>query len=93
MFKYGEVNPLNVHGLRELKHCPPHFAKVNFELKAYDLKRITNWVYENLAGRFYAGDSYQVENNRTSICKCVAFEDPAESTYFSLFLDKINSRR
>ena len=33
MLRDGSANPLTVHGLRELERCPPHFVKVQFELK------------------------------------------------------------
>ena len=90
MLKYGEVNPLNVFGMRRLDHCPPHFTEVKFDLKT-NLKRITDWVYENLEGRFYADDSYTEIDGRVQMQKCLAFENPAEASYFALFLDKINS--
>ena len=91
MLKYGEPNPLNVFGLRKLEHCPPHFVEVKFDL--YDnFKSITDWVYENLEGRFYAGDAYAVIDKKIHMSKCIAFENPSEATYFSLFLDKINPK-
>lgn len=31
MLKNGEINPLNVWGLREVKHIPPHFSIVPIE--------------------------------------------------------------
>ena len=91
MLKHGEINPLNVFGLRELSHCPPHFYPVKFELKTQE-KNIKDWIYENLEGRFWIGDVYELNsNNSAEMQKCVAFENHAESSYFSLFLDKFNS--
>lgn len=90
MLKYGEVNPLNVWGLRQLEHCPPHFVKVNFDLQC-NFKKITDWIVENLEGRFYAGDSYSEDNQRIQMHKCVAFEIPGEASYFALILDKLNT--
>jgi hypothetical protein len=90
MLKHGEINPLNVFGLRQMAHCPPHFSRVDFDLAASD-KKITDWVYENLEGRFWYGDSYRSTDTGSIIMqKCVAFERHAEVTYFSLFLDKFN---
>jgi hypothetical protein len=89
MLKHGEVNPLNVFGLRQLLHCPPHFTQVSFDLATSE-KRITDWVHENLAGRFYFGDYIFTDNEGTKMSKCVAFEIAAEASYFSLFLDKVN---
>lgn len=92
MLKYGEVNPLNVWGLRTLDHCPPHFIKVNFDAQV-NIKKITDWVFENLEGRFYVGDSYVEENERIVMNKCLAFEIPGEASYFALILDKLNTWR
>ena len=90
MLKHGEVNPLNVFGLRELQHCPPHFEKVSFEMRASQ-KHIRDWLYENLSGRFWMGDQYYAsEGNKLSLEKCVAFEEHSEASYFSLMLDQIN---
>ena len=90
MLKHGEINPLNVFGLRQMAHCPPHFSRVDFDLAASD-KKITDWVYENLEGRFWYGDSYRSTYPGSIIMqKCVAFERHAEASYFSLFLDKFN---
>ena len=47
MLKHGEPNPLNVHQLRRVNHCPPHFEQVMFEPYATE-KQITDWLYENL---------------------------------------------
>lgn len=90
MLKYGEINPLNVMGLRELSHCPPHFTKVFFNCRIPD-KKIKDWVYSNLQSRFWLGDLYRKENGKAEIFKCVAFEEPSESTIFLLNLDIINS--
>ena len=31
MLKHQEVNPLNVHQIRRVGFCPPHFEQVIFE--------------------------------------------------------------
>lgn len=85
MLKHGELNPLNVHGLRELSWCPPHFTQVQFD--SYIRKpAISNWLYENLQGRFYIGDADTTGNRQT----VVAFEIAGEASYFSLYLPQIN---
>lgn len=85
MLKHGEVNPLNVHGLRQLDWRPPHFTQVQFDSHVTKAV-ITNWLYENLTGRFYIGD-VDSNNNRRIL---VAFESPGEASYFSLCLNQIN---
>jgi len=90
MLKYREVNPLNVHGLRRLEFCPPHFTPVRFDLRTQD-KAITDWIWANCSGRFYFGDYYQVDpDGKKSMCKQVCFEIASEATYLALFLDQIN---
>lgn len=90
MLKYGEVNPLNVHGIRRVNHCPPHFVKILFDLRSSE-KAITDWVYENLEGRFWMGDRYiKLEDGTITFKKGIGFELGSEASYFSMFLDKIN---
>lgn len=85
MLKHGEVNPLNVHGLREVAWCPPHFERVTFESYVKE-KDLSSWIYENLSGRFYIGDTD--EGGKRQVI--VAFESPGEASYFSLCLTQIN---
>lgn len=93
MLKHGEPNPLNVHQLRQLSWCPPHFTRVVFEPYVTE-KTITDWLYENLEGRFYVGD---IDIARTPGGKpidrnlLVAFELANEASYFSLYLPSLNT--
>lgn len=91
MLKHGEVNPLAVWGLRRLEHCPPHFTSVDFDLRC-DEKSVTDWIWDNLSGRFYFGDIYR-ENPASSgivVCKRASFEQGAEASFFGMMLDTIN---
>jgi hypothetical protein len=89
MLRNGEANPLTVHGLRELSHCPPHFIQVQFELRNSH-KQITDWIWENFEGRFWFGDLYYPSSSgNTSMTACAAFEIPGEASMFSLCLDQI----
>lgn len=90
MLKHNEVNPLSVFGLRRMEHCPPHFSPVRFDIRVNE-KQITDWIWENLDGRFYVGDHYSESGNGNFISqKMVAFEEPGEASYFALVLDTIN---
>jgi len=89
MLKHGEVNPLSVFGLRRLEHCPPHFSRICFDLRVQE-KQIIDWVWENLEGRFWIGDTFYKAGSNVIMQKCVAFEVPSESSYFALLLDQIN---
>ena len=92
-FLHDEPNPLNVHQLRRVNHCPPHFTQVVFEPYVTE-KTITDWLYENLEGRFYVGD---IDVARTPGGKpidrnlLVAFELAGEASYFSLVLPTLNT--
>jgi len=93
MLKHGVINPLNVFGLRQISHCPPHFEQVSFDCNTTE-KVLTDWIYENLAGRFYIGQTtvsrYPDTTKSTFIQTLVAFETASEASYFSLFLPQIN---
>jgi hypothetical protein len=89
MLRDGEANPLTVHGLREMSHCPPHFIQVQFELR-YNYKQISDWIWENFQGRFWIGDVYyQTSVGPIAMTACAAFESPGEASMFSLCLDQI----
>jgi hypothetical protein len=55
-------------------------------------KRITDWIYENLSGRFYFGEytSNTPGSEQIAICKRAAFEIHSEASYFALVLPDIN---
>lgn len=90
MLKYGEPNPLSIFGLRKIEFCPPHFTKIIFDLRVNE-KRILDWVYENLEGRFFYGEHYYRDSDgRVHSKKCLAFEEPAESSMFAIVVDTIN---
>jgi hypothetical protein len=90
MLKHNEANPLAVFGLRELDHCPPHFTKIEFQIKCTP-KSITDWVWEHLEGRFWFGDLYYKDpSNSVHTQKCIAFEIPGEASMFALILDQLN---
>lgn len=90
MLKHNEVNPLNVHQLRRMEFCPPHFTPVFFDLSAAE-KTISDWIWENLEGRFCLIDHYQTSDTGNNMQKMAAFEQPGEASYFALILNTINS--
>ena len=90
MLKHNEVNPLNVHQIRRMEVLPPHFTKVQFSLGTQE-SNITNWIWENLEGRFYLGDWYtEKPTGGTDVNKIAAFEHSGEASLFALILDTIN---
>jgi hypothetical protein len=91
MLKHNEANPLSVHQMREVSHLPPHFTRVFFTLSTQP-KNISDWIWENLEGRFYYGDFYsEKEGGAIDVQKVVAFEYPGEASLFALILDTINT--
>lgn len=89
MLKHGEINPLNVFGLREVEHCPPHFFQVPLN-GTQDVKKIKDWIYENLEGRFWIGPYADPANTTGPREKlCVGFELHGEASYFALSIDQI----
>lgn len=91
MLKHNEVNPLAVFGMRRLEHCPPHFTSVSFDLYVNE-KVITDWVWENLEGRFYFGGEYITDSElpKLTMHQLIAFEIASEASYFSLLLPTLN---
>ena len=91
MIRDGTINPLNVHGLRKLDICPPHFTPVTFDIRT-STKHITDWIYEHLEGRFFVGSHYvhDAHTNNYDLMTVVAFENAAEASYFVLNLDQLN---
>lgn len=89
MLRNGEANPLTVHGLREMGHCPPHFVQVLFEIKVSQ-KSVQDWIWENFEGRFWIGDWFYVnDTGSAAMTTCAAFEIPGEASMFTLMLDQI----
>ena len=77
---------------RQLSHCPPHFELVKFDISTGE-KHIINWIWENLSGRFFFGDYYQIHGNsrsKNNLCKIAAFEIHSEASYFAMVLPEIN---
>lgn len=83
------VNPLNLFNLRRVEHCPPHFYGVEFDITTKE-KYISDWIWENLSGRFFLGDVLINCSKDRRIRKCAAFEIHGEATLFALQLNEIN---
>lgn len=89
MLKHGEVNALNVHGLRRMSWCPPHFTKVSFEPYVAE-KTISDWIYENLQGRFFLAYEDVLTGGRSNRLLTAAFEHGGEASFFGLWLPSLN---
>jgi hypothetical protein len=89
--KKYQPNPLNTFDLRRLDHCPPHFFAVGFHISVTE-KKLSDWIWENLSGRFYLGDTYVLSDDvkSTVLVKRAAFEIHSEGSYFAMFLPDLN---
>ena len=90
MLRDGTPNVLTIHGLREMGSCPPHFVKVPFSLTG-NRKDFSDWIWENLEGRFWLNDLYYInDSNIVEMSACAAFETPGEASMFALCLSQIS---
>lgn len=75
--------------MRRMDSLPPHFSKVVFDLSTSD-KVLTDWIWENLEGRFFYGEYFSETDNALDVQKVAAFEISGEASMFALILDTIN---
>jgi hypothetical protein len=91
--QFYQPNPLSVANLRIVSRCPLHFFAVDFDMSC-SAKKVTDWIYSNLQGRFYFGQvtSSNSNNGVTNLILCsrAAFEIHSEASYFALSLPEIN---
>jgi hypothetical protein len=80
-----KVNPLNVYEIRRVEFCPPYFETAILTQRYQLRQSIDEWIYNNLAGRFYVGQEVIAEEG-TSLqhTTVVGFETPSELTLFML---------
>lgn len=83
--KNGKVNPLNALGLRKCKFPAHHFHYILFpKYNPVQYKSIDRWIYANLNGRYYIGQSVDlVENSVTYVLK-IGFEQEKEVSFFKI---------
>lgn len=80
----GEVNPLNVLGLRKLHFIPKHFNKMTLSHKV-DTKAVEHWIEFNLNSRYCLKINLILdENNKIIYGTEIGIEDPKELTMLTL---------
>lgn len=93
----GDVNLLDIHGMRRVEHNPPHFKSIVLE-KKIPPKVLIDWIYLNLSGRFHISDYFSLTEineransaiNQSCQSILVSFEDGSELTFLCLSLDNI----
>lgn len=89
--KDGIVNPIAAADSRRLWQCPPHFTRILMQSDIPDdaERNIRWWLYENIEGRFFLGMSTTQKGNILKEGFIVAFENPADATYFNLIKSKV----
>lgn len=81
----GEVNPLNVLGLRKLNTIPDTFFKISFIDTFITTEFLEHWIEYNLNSRYSITRMTVVDNNKTILEKLVVgFEDERDLTVFCL---------
>lgn len=100
MMSASNINPLAASNSRRMWHCPPHFTKIEVDVHAVDLvssvtvntyreRNVRWWLYENIEGRFFLGNT-TIESGRMLKDRfVVAFENAAEATFFSLIKNQV----
>ena len=55
-------------------------------------KKVTDWIYINLQGRFFFGQVVNVDSTSSglTLCSRAAFEIHSEASYFALTLPELN---
>ena len=75
--------------IKRLKELLLLLKKDIFDARVND-KVITDWIYENLEGRFYYSDMLVPNHKNFIMQKCAAFEIRSEASYFCFMLESIN---
>lgn len=89
----GKINPLNLLEVREVLDPPPHFEYIYTSLRHYDIDKIKHWIYQNLSGRFYIGESLELDDNQLTIKTKIGFEEPKEASFFLLACSDLISKK
>lgn len=81
----GEVNPLNVLGIRKLNIMPDTFHKISFIDTFITTEFLEHWIEYNLNSRYTIARMTIVDNNKDILEKLVVgFEDEKDLTVFCL---------
>ncbi len=92
--KHGKPNPLNYFKMRQASFASPHFKYIILgKYSTNYLDSLNTWIYENLNGRYYIGQSLSLDSTNTIIYTTkVGFESEKELSFFTIACPYINSR-
>lgn len=83
--KNGKVNPLNALGLRKVNFPAYHFFYTTHpKYTTIILSNLDKWIYQNLNGRYYIGQSIDVIDNTVIYTTKIGFEQEKELSFFRL---------
>ncbi len=83
--KNGKVNPLNALGLRKVSFPAHHFHYTIFSRYTPTIAtNIDRWIYQNLNGRYYIGQSIDIVDNTIVYVTQIGFEQEKEVSFFKL---------
>lgn len=85
MLKNGKINPLNVLDLRKVSFPAHHFYFITVpKFNPVLLSNIDQWIYSNLNGRYYIGQSIDLIDDSISFVIKIGFEQEKEASFFRL---------
>jgi hypothetical protein len=83
--KNGKVNPLNALGLRKVNFPAHHFHyTVHPRYSPTIMTNVDRWIYQNLNGRYYVGQSIDIVYNTIIYTTTICFEQEKEMSFFKL---------
>ncbi len=82
----GELNPLDVLGMRKLNFIPEHFQTITIETGFQDIKKIDQWINYHLNSRYAIEHTIMLDQTSKKITQVtiIGLEDPKEITMLSL---------
>lgn len=79
-----KTNPLDVLGIRRVNFCPSTFETIDLE-KTYNIEAVlSDWIEDNLSGRYFLGENVSLKNESISSVTTVGFELTKEMSFFML---------
>lgn len=78
-----KVNPLNALGIRKTKFPAVHFHYTT-ESAQLNSKKIDDWIFQHLKGRYFIGTGVALHNNTIEYVFKIGFEIEKELSFFKL---------
>lgn len=83
--KNGKVNALNALGIRKTKFPAHHFNYLIIpKYSPIQHKNIDKWIFSNLNGRYYIGQTIDLVDNSIAYVLKIGFEIEKEVSFFKI---------